>query len=112
MLASGSDDDTIRLWDPHTGQRIGEPLTGHTDGVTSVMFSPDGGMLASGSADFTIRLHDTDIRSWIKTACERASRNLTEIEWLTFFPGECYRQTCAQFPPEFVDERDVCQKNE
>ncbi len=35
---------------------LSTPLTGHTSGVTSVAFSPDGHTLASGSADQTVRL--------------------------------------------------------
>ncbi|MCK9904122.1 hypothetical protein MXD63_29235, partial [Frankia sp. Cpl3] len=33
LLASASDDQTVRLWDPSTGQPVGTPLTGHTDTV-------------------------------------------------------------------------------
>ncbi|WP_241830121.1 ATP-binding protein, partial [Parafrankia colletiae] len=33
LLASASDDLTVRLWDPGTGQQIGTPLTGHTNWV-------------------------------------------------------------------------------
>ena len=41
MLASGSDDGTIRLWDVSTEQPIGEPLRGHRPTVSlSVAFSP------------------------------------------------------------------------
>ena len=58
-LASGSDDDTIRLWDVSTGRHLGT-LTGHTNNVRSVAFSPDGQTLASGSYDDTIRLWDVN----------------------------------------------------
>ena len=52
LLASGSEDGTVRLWDPVTGAPVGEPLTGHTGAVNSVAFGtgPDGRLLlASGS---------------------------------------------------------------
>ena len=59
-LASGSRDDTIRLWDVNTGTLL-RTLTGHTSGVTSVVFSPDGYTLASGSYDNTIRLWELEL---------------------------------------------------
>ena len=51
--------DTVRLWDltdPAHPAPLGQPLTGHTDAVFSVAFSPDGHTLASGSGDHTVRL--------------------------------------------------------
>ena len=55
MLASGSLDTTIRLWNVTTGTLI-QTLTGHIRAIYSLRFSPDGHMLASGSSDDTIRL--------------------------------------------------------
>ncbi|OOQ86570.1 WD domain protein [Penicillium brasilianum] len=49
LLASGSGDKTVRLWDPATGA-LTQTLEGHSDWVLSVAFSPDGRLLASGSA--------------------------------------------------------------
>jgi len=56
-LASGSYDETVKLWDPRTGKCI-RTLVGHTSLVYSVTFSPDGRYLASGSGDETVKLWD------------------------------------------------------
>ncbi|HXI24739.1 MAG TPA: tetratricopeptide repeat protein, partial [Pyrinomonadaceae bacterium] len=45
ILASSSDDQTIRLWDVKTGDV--KVLTGHTDSAGPLTFSPDGTVLAS-----------------------------------------------------------------
>jgi len=59
-LASGSHDDTVRMWDSKTGKAVSAPLTGHTSAVYSVAVSPDGNHIASGSYDKTLRIWDSD----------------------------------------------------
>jgi WD40 repeat protein len=55
LLASGSDDHTVRLWRASDGALL-RTLEGHSAPVRSVAFSPDGRLLASGSDDGTVRL--------------------------------------------------------
>lgn len=58
-LASGSDDNTIRVWETYEETETGGSLCvldGHQNYVNCVSFSADGSRLASGSSDSTIRI--------------------------------------------------------
>jgi WD40 repeat protein len=57
MLASGTWDKTIKLWDVETGKDRAT-LKGHGDVVMGVAFSPNGKMLASASFDRSVKLWD------------------------------------------------------
>lgn len=58
VVASGSDDKLIRLWDISTGKSFPMPLQGHHNYVYSLAFSPKGNMLVSGSYDEAVFLWD------------------------------------------------------
>jgi WD40 repeat protein len=49
LLASGSDDKTVILWDLGSG-KLRRTLTGAESGINTLAFSPDGRLLASGDS--------------------------------------------------------------
>lgn len=60
ILASGSADKNIKLWDLQ-GHEL-QTLKGHDEAVRSVSFSPDGQNLLSASLDSTVRLWEVNNR--------------------------------------------------
>jgi len=83
LLASGSSDNSVALWDVRRGE--GERLLGHAGpllgtlgAVFSVAFSSDGRTLASGGNDDTVRLWDVDSRRVIRTL-ETAGGNVNAV---------------------------------
>lgn len=66
MIATGSMDNTLRLWDPETGKTIGDVLRGHSKWITALAWEPlhlvagrTDFRMASSSKDSTIKVWDT-----------------------------------------------------
>ena len=66
ILAGGSADGVIRLWDPETGEIL-QTLDRHWASIRSLVYSPDGSILASGSRDRTVHLWNLETGELLHT---------------------------------------------
>ena len=62
LIASGSVEGEIRLWDASAGTEIARLEEGHRGFIAALVFSPDGKRLASGSGDRSIVVGDVALR--------------------------------------------------
>jgi WD40 repeat protein len=81
LLAVAADGYKVFLFDPKTGQKMGQAFREHDGPVTALVFSPDGQTLLSASSDFTIVIHNMDPLNWQEHACRVANRKLDPAEW-------------------------------
>ena len=56
LMVSGSDDFTLKLWNPSKEKKHLASMTGHQQLVIDVKFSPDARLIASASFDKSLRL--------------------------------------------------------
>ena len=66
LFATGSRDDTAKLWNASTGELL-RTIEGHTDEVRTVAFSGDGATLVTGSYDETAKLWEVASGNLMKT---------------------------------------------
>ena len=91
MLASKSFDETIKIWNPNTGQLL---RTIHTSRGGQIAFSPDGNMLASGDTeDKVVNLWDPNTGELLKVLKGHPGN----VSYVTFSPdGTMLASGCSE----------------
>ncbi|MFH8345301.1 helix-turn-helix domain-containing protein [Streptomyces sp. NPDC018045] len=67
LLAGGSSDGTVRLWDPHARRPLGPAIRAGGARIRGVAFSPDGRLLAAGASDGSVRVRGAGHRAPVTT---------------------------------------------
>lgn len=83
LLATGSSDHSLRLWDTVTGLSAGPPLA-HSGWIFSAQFSQDGQRLLTASSDKQARIWDLATMKAIVATREHGD----QVFSVTFLPGE------------------------
>ncbi|WP_370109528.1 hypothetical protein [Streptacidiphilus sp. MAP12-33] len=68
LLTIGGSDGVVTVWDPLTGEPVGEPLQGHRGAVTSLIAfvgPQDQVLLATGGKDRNLRVWDAHTRQCV-----------------------------------------------
>jgi len=90
LICSGHFDNTVRFWDPKTGETAHELPGVHTGQVTSVKLSPDGHYLLSNSRDNTIKIIDVRTFDVLHTLRHDTYRNGLNWARATWSPDGTY----------------------
>ena len=78
--------------------QLGAPLTGHTQSVFSLDFSPDGTKLLSGSEDHTLRVWPVPAAS-PDGLCDKLTHNMSRQQWNAWVsPAIAYIKVCPNLP--------------
>ncbi|MGB8735615.1 MAG: caspase family protein [Rhodomicrobium sp.] len=72
LALSGSDDNTLKLWDVESGREL-RSFVGHAERLTHVGFSADGRLALSGSFDGTLKIWDVESGRELRTVGTRGT---------------------------------------
>jgi hypothetical protein len=88
----------VRLFDPATGQQIGDPFPGIVDNTGAWSLNPSGTLLELETRQ-GVDQWDLVPAHWAAAACQLAGRNLSLQEWNTYLADTGpYARTCPQWP--------------
>jgi len=95
-LASGSHDQTVRLWNMKVEDIAQWPilLTAPNEAIEQLSFTPDGMQLYAFSPQYTY-VWNINLPSLITRACEVTNGKMTPSEWANFMPALPYQDTCS-----------------
>lgn len=79
-MVTGAGDSTARIWDCNT-QTPFKTLSGHSNWVLCVAYSPCGTMIATGSMDNTVRLWEADTGKPLGSALTGHSKWVSSLSW-------------------------------
>lgn len=79
-LATGSGDNTARIWDCDTGTPV-HTLKGHTGWVLCVAYSPDNSIIATGSYDNTVRLWEAKTGKVLGRPLKGHTKFIRSLAW-------------------------------
>jgi ribosome assembly protein 4 len=80
ILATGSGDSTVRIWDIDTETPI-HTCEGHSNWVLCLAWSPDCKLIASGSKDCSIRLWKADTGEQFGQTMKQHSQYISSLAW-------------------------------
>lgn len=94
VIAAGTGERAVALWDVETGLRLGQPITVLTGDLRSLAFDADGSRLMMIDPDGVLVDYPVAPELVASTVCARAGRTLSRGEWSTYLNGVPYRNVC------------------